>query len=403
MQVLPIKAILMKMMPNVDVLVGNGTETTTFAETEGGEEKDEELKIGGVRIDCEEVISVLQEHPAVDDALVTACDGPFGKALAAYVVVASGARPSDLTQFVAREVEKVEEEDSVENVSKWSAVYDEMYMEQANSISEQDPTLNLSGYIDTYSGKSHTAPVIKEWVEWSCEQVTSQRLLFDANRDAGRENCVLEIGCGKGMLLFRLAPLTGDSTQGRPWHPREVCEGNPGMSLHLRRGVHRACASRVRCTCTCRRVHGACASGFAKGRKRRMRSLPLSRRVRACHAQWRMRASFAQGADPAIVRGRMPQSTIALLKEKHVDTNETGEVHEGGFLSGLVQGAYSCAAGAYAASGVHRACGSRVCCITRRRVHGARASEKLFNEHFKQSATTSRLLFAMWPVEYVTP
>jgi amino acid adenylation domain-containing protein len=176
---------------------------------------DFQVKIGGVRIECEEVSSVLQEHPAVDDALVTAFDGPFGKALAAYVVVASGAKPSDLTQFVAEEVEKVEEEDSIENVSKWGAVYDEMYMEQDNSISEQDPTLNWSGYIDTYSGKSHTEPVIKEWVEWSCEQVTSQRLLFDANRDAGRKNCVLEIGCGNGMLLFRLAPLTGDSTQGR--------------------------------------------------------------------------------------------------------------------------------------------------------------------------------------------
>ena len=128
--------------------------------------------------------------------------------LAAYVVVASGARPSDLTQLVAREVEKVEEEDSIENVFKWSAVYDEMYMEQDNSTSEQDPTLNWSGYIDTCSGKSRTEPVIKEWVEWSCEQVTSQRLLLDANRDAGR---VLEIGCGKGMLLFRLAPLTGKS------------------------------------------------------------------------------------------------------------------------------------------------------------------------------------------------
>jgi amino acid adenylation domain-containing protein len=176
---------------------------------------DFQVKIGGVRIECEEVSSVLQEHPAVDDALVTAFDGPFGKALAAYVVVASGAKPSDLTQFVAEEVEKVEEEDSIENVSKWGAVYDEMYMEQDNSISEQDPTLNWSGYIDTYSGKSHTEPVIKEWVEWSCEQVTSQREIFEANRASGRKSCVLEIGCGNGMLLFRLASLTGDATQGR--------------------------------------------------------------------------------------------------------------------------------------------------------------------------------------------
>ena len=40
MQVPPFKAVLMKTMPNVDVLFGNETEAATFAETEGWEEKD---------------------------------------------------------------------------------------------------------------------------------------------------------------------------------------------------------------------------------------------------------------------------------------------------------------------------------------------------------------------------
>lgn len=50
---------------------------------------DFQVKIGGVRIECEEISAVLKTHPAVDDALVTVFEGPSGKALAAYVVCAS--------------------------------------------------------------------------------------------------------------------------------------------------------------------------------------------------------------------------------------------------------------------------------------------------------------------------
>mmetsp|Transcript_172704 Transcript_172704/g.553539 ORF Transcript_172704/g.553539 Transcript_172704/m.553539 type:complete len:1016 (-) Transcript_172704:503-3550(-) len=47
---------------------------------------DFQVKIGGVRIECEEISAVLKGHPLVDDCLVTAFEGPYGKALAAYVV-----------------------------------------------------------------------------------------------------------------------------------------------------------------------------------------------------------------------------------------------------------------------------------------------------------------------------
>lgn len=50
---------------------------------------DFQVKIGGVRIECEEISAALKNHPAVDDALVTVFEGPSGKALAAYVVGAS--------------------------------------------------------------------------------------------------------------------------------------------------------------------------------------------------------------------------------------------------------------------------------------------------------------------------
>jgi hypothetical protein len=134
-----------------------------------------------------------------------AFDGPYGKALAAYVVTKSA------TDWAARDV--LDGDGGVEevNVNNWGAVYDEMYKETDHSVSTNDPTLNWSGYTDTYSRRPHIEAVIKEWVEWSCEQVSNpvhQKLLTS---DRHSDHCITELGCGNGMLLFRLAPLLGST------------------------------------------------------------------------------------------------------------------------------------------------------------------------------------------------
>ncbi|CAE7870442.1 cmdD, partial [Symbiodinium microadriaticum] len=166
---------------------------------------DFQVKISGVRIECEEVSAVLKTHPVVGDALVTAFDGPFGKALAAYVVT------TDTVDWSQEMSQGAQDEDEILNVSSWGAVYDEMYKETDNSVSAQDPTLNWSGYTDTYSRRPHIEPVIKEWVEWSCEQVSAHaELLREGSWRKGRPT-ITELGCGNGMLLFRLAPLLGQT------------------------------------------------------------------------------------------------------------------------------------------------------------------------------------------------
>ncbi|CAE7484383.1 cmdD, partial [Symbiodinium sp. CCMP2456] len=166
---------------------------------------DFQVKISGVRVECEEVSAVLKTHPVVGDALVTAFDGPFGKALAAYVVT------TDTADWSQEMSQGAQDEDEILNVSSWGAVYDEMYKETDNSVSAQDPTLNWSGYTDTYSRRPHIEPVIKEWVEWSCEQVSAHAdLLREGSWRKGRPT-ITELGCGNGMLLFRLAPLLGQT------------------------------------------------------------------------------------------------------------------------------------------------------------------------------------------------
>lgn len=163
---------------------------------------DFQVKISGVRIECEEVSAVLKTHPFVQDALVTAFDGPFGKALAAYIVASDVTDWTELPKSV-EVCQDVLSDGNAENVTKWGAVYDEMYKHTGASTSENDMTLNWSGYIDTYSRRPHIEPVIKEWVEWSCQQVSRH---YEEVVDRG---CITELGCGNGMLLFRLAPLIG--------------------------------------------------------------------------------------------------------------------------------------------------------------------------------------------------
>eukprot|EP00930_Biecheleria_cincta_P078882 TRINITY_DN664_c0_g1_i3.p1 TRINITY_DN664_c0_g1~~TRINITY_DN664_c0_g1_i3.p1 ORF type:complete len:1566 (-),score=317.40 TRINITY_DN664_c0_g1_i3:113-4483(-) len=186
---------------------------------------DFQVKIGGVRIECEEVSSVLKTHPAVQDALVCAFDGPFGKALAAYVVADKDTNwqlPIGLDSSPkAGDGNSNDNEDDAGDkdlVSKWGAVYDEMYQDHGEGISEGDPTLNWSGYVDTYSRRTHVEHVIKEWVEWSCELVLRhQDTCFPKDKSIQGESkqSVVELGCGNGMLLFRIAPVVAKSIGGR--------------------------------------------------------------------------------------------------------------------------------------------------------------------------------------------
>jgi len=182
---------------------------------------DFQVKIGGVRIECDEVSSVLKTHPAVKDALVTAFDGPFGKALAAYIVADPNTEWQRYRSIAGGDAEDGADDEDKDLVSKWGAVYDEMYQDSGEGVSEGDPTLNWSGYVDTYSRRTHIEPVIKEWVEWSCELVLRHRdQCFPPREEGGaaapdRDRLVVELGCGNGMLLFRIAPVVAKTHRGR--------------------------------------------------------------------------------------------------------------------------------------------------------------------------------------------
>nr|WP_237089080.1 non-ribosomal peptide synthetase/type I polyketide synthase [Paenibacillus larvae] len=142
---------------------------------------DEQVKIRGFRIELGEIEAVLRRHPAVQDCVLQVWEPtPEDHRLVAHIVTRSEPAEADLYG------------NEKEQVSQWQTVFDTTY---GQSEHKGDPTLNIAGWSSSYTGQPIPAHEMQDWVEHTVEQIAS----LNAKR-------ILEIGCGTGMLLFRLAP-----------------------------------------------------------------------------------------------------------------------------------------------------------------------------------------------------
>lgn len=150
---------------------------------------DHQVKIRGFRIELQEIETVLRQHPRIHEAVVVAQASETGsedKRLIAYITQNSYAdktRPETQTG-------------QTDQVIDWGKIWDETYTQQT---APDDPTFNISGWHNSYTGRPMSADIVREWV-----QTTTNRIL------SGQPERVLELGCGTGLLLFRIAPHCTD-------------------------------------------------------------------------------------------------------------------------------------------------------------------------------------------------
>jgi amino acid adenylation domain-containing protein len=145
---------------------------------------DHQVKIRGARVELGEIESMLREHPDVDHAV--ACvreDNPGDPRLVAYVVrkAADGVAVEGGSEEILQH----------ERLSHWKRVWDETY----ESSRECAPrSFNTSGWNSSYTGAAFTREEMQEWVDGAVVRILELK-----------PRRVLEIGCGSGLLLSRIA------------------------------------------------------------------------------------------------------------------------------------------------------------------------------------------------------
>ncbi len=145
---------------------------------------DDQVKLRGYRIELGEVEAVLGQYPAVLESIVLAREDAAGeRRLVAYVVPR---RPDEDMAPPGAGIER-------QHIADWQARYEEIYSHRSPL---PEPIFNTIGWNSSYTDRPIPSGEMREWISATVDRILELR-----------PRRVLEIGCGTGLLLQRLAPV----------------------------------------------------------------------------------------------------------------------------------------------------------------------------------------------------
>jgi amino acid adenylation domain-containing protein/thioester reductase-like protein len=134
---------------------------------------DHQIKIRGVRIELEEIEQALLEYSQIEKALVTVREvTPGDKRIVAYIV------------------HNAIRSNGKDQIDDWKTVFENTYLNSKTTY----PLMNTIGWDSSYTKKPIPIEEMEAWVDEKVEKISQLK-----------PKKILEIGCGTGMLLFRLA------------------------------------------------------------------------------------------------------------------------------------------------------------------------------------------------------
>jgi amino acid adenylation domain-containing protein len=143
---------------------------------------DHQVKMRGHRIELGEIEASLNQHPAIKTTAVVIHEDSAGdKRLVAYVVPDHEYKEADDPTAKGK------------HIVDWQTLWDTTY--KSGNEPPEDSLTNTIGWRSSYDGQPIPGEEMREWVDATVKRILS----YQPKR-------VLELGCGTGMLLFRLTP-----------------------------------------------------------------------------------------------------------------------------------------------------------------------------------------------------